>query len=175
MIIDALCFPSWPSPLPLWGVVVARPGRLRHAADGPAAGRTGPGRGVLVAQRRRRPPLQGHRFRATVFEQPFPEYPSGWRLRFNGMGGVTALDHSAALRVMDGQGQTWELPNRSEELVPKDGSPVPAGSAQFDLDALSPRPSEAIPLEVELVTTGGPVRFDLTPEQTLQLNELAAG
>ncbi len=116
----------------------------------------------------------GHRFNVTVFQQPFPEYPSGWRLRFNGSGG-TALDHAASLRVSDGLGQRWELPNRSEELVPKDGSPVPAGSAQFDLEALSPRPSEALPLEVELVTSGGPVRFDLTPEQTLQLHELAAG
>ena len=25
----------------------------------------------------------GHRFRTTVFEQPFPEYPSGWRIRLN--------------------------------------------------------------------------------------------
>jgi hypothetical protein len=117
----------------------------------------------------------GHRFNVTVFEQPFPDYPSGWRLRVNGRGDDLALDHTAALHVSDAMGQAWDLPNRSEELVPNDGTPVPAGSAQFDLDALTPRPSEAIPLEMELITSTGAVRFDLTPEQTQQLHDLGAG
>ena len=49
-------------------------------------------------------------------------------------------------------------------MVPMDGSPVPAGSAQFDLDALSPRPSEALPLELELVPADGPAALRADPE-----------
>jgi hypothetical protein len=63
--------------------------------------------------------------------------------------------------------------NKSEEIVPPDGTPIPAGSAQFDLDALTPRPSDALPLRLTLTNSGGPLRIDLTPEQTLSLRDLA--
>jgi hypothetical protein len=115
----------------------------------------------------------GHRFQASLFEQPYPEYPSGWRLRFNSLGGGIELDHSSALQVSDAMGQSWTLPNRSEEIVPPDGTPIPAGSAQFDVDALSPRPSEALPLQLMLTSNDGTLRIDLTPEQTQALHDLA--
>lgn len=115
----------------------------------------------------------GHRFQASVFEQPFPEHPSGWRLRLNALEADLVLDHTDALQVSDAMGQRWTLGNRSEEIVPPDGTPIPAGSAQFDLDALTPRPSDALPLQLTLTSSAGPLRIDLNPEQTLTLHDLA--
>lgn len=90
--------------------------------------------------------VDGYRFQASVFEQPFPEYSSGWRLRLNALGAGIELDHDDARQVSDAMGQGWKLVNRSEEIVPPDGTPILAGSVQFDLDALYTRPSEALPL-----------------------------
>ena len=115
----------------------------------------------------------GHRFQASVFEQPFPEFSSGWRLRLNALGAGIELDHADALQVSDAMGQRWTLGNRSEEIVPPDGTPIPAGSAQFDLDALTPRPSDALPLRFTLTSSAGPLRIDLNPEKTLTLHDLA--
>ncbi|MCP9820970.1 DUF3122 domain-containing protein [Synechococcus sp. Cruz-9H2] len=115
----------------------------------------------------------GHRFQASVFEQPFPEYPSGWRLRLNALEADLVLDHTDALQVSDAMGKRWTLGNRSEEIVPPDGTPIPAGSAQFDLDGLTPRPSDALPLRFTLTSSAGPLRIDLNPEQTLTLHDLA--
>jgi hypothetical protein len=115
----------------------------------------------------------GHRFQSSVFEQPFPEYPSGWRLRLNALEADLVLDHTDALQVSDAMGQRWTLDNRSEEIVPPDGTPIPAGSAQFDLDALTPRPSDALPLQLTLTSSAGVLRIDLNPEQTLALHDLA--
>jgi hypothetical protein len=115
----------------------------------------------------------GHRFQASVFEQPFPEYSSGWRLRLNALEADLVLDHTDALQVSDAMGQRWTLDNRSEEIVPPDGTPIPAGSAQFDLDALTPRPSDALPLQLTLTSSAGVLRIDLNPEQTLALHDLA--
>jgi hypothetical protein len=115
----------------------------------------------------------GHRFQASVFVQPFPEYSSGWRLRLNALEADLVLDHTDALQVSDAMGQRWTLGNRSEEIVPPDGTPIPAGSAQFDLDALTPRPSDALPLQLTLTSSAGVLRIDLNPEQTLALHDLA--
>jgi hypothetical protein len=115
----------------------------------------------------------GHRFQTSLFEQPYPEYPAGWRLRFSSLGSGIELDHSDALQLSDAMGQRWTLPNHSEEIVPPDGTPIPAGSAQFDLGALSPRPSDALPLRITLTSSDGPLRIDLTPEQTQALHDLA--
>lgn len=115
---------------------------------------------MVVAER-----WAGHRFQASVFEQPFPEYNSGWRLRLNALGAGIELDHDDALQVSDTMGQHWTLVNRSEEILLQDGTPIPAGSAQFDLDAL--------PLRLTLTSSTGPLRIDLTPEQTLTLHNLA--
>jgi hypothetical protein len=115
----------------------------------------------------------GYRFQASVFEQPFPEYSSGWRLRLKAFGAGIELDHTGVLQVSDAMGQRWTLVNRSEEIVPPDGTPIPAGSAQFDLGALNRRPSDALSLRPTLTSSGGPLRIDLTPEQTLSLHNLA--
>jgi hypothetical protein len=116
----------------------------------------------------------GHRLNAKVFEQPFPEYPSGLRIRLNALDAKTTLDHRAQLVLSDSMGQEWSLPNRSEEIVPQDGSSVPAGSSQFDLDALMPRPSEALPLHLTVPTSEGALDFDLTPEQAMALHGMGS-
>jgi hypothetical protein len=114
----------------------------------------------------------GHRLKAMVFEQPDPEYPSGLRIRLNALDAKTTLDHTQQLVLSDSMGQEWSLPNRSEELVQKGGGAIPAGSAQFDLDALIPRPSEAIPLHLRVPTAAAVLGFDLTPEQAMELHTL---
>lgn len=116
----------------------------------------------------------GHRLSAQVFEQPFEEYPSGLRLRLNALEASTSLDHKADLVLRDSMGQAWSLPNRSEEIVPRDGSPVPGGSAQFDLDALMPRPSEALPLHLAVLSTDGELGFDLKPELVMELHGMGS-
>lgn len=116
----------------------------------------------------------GHRLNATVFEQPFPEYPSGLRIRFNALDAKTKLDHHQQLLLSDSMGQEWSLPNRSEEIVQKDGSPIPPGSAQFDLDSLMPRPSEALPLHLTVPATKGVLSFELTPEQAMELHAMGS-
>jgi len=115
----------------------------------------------------------GYRFQSSVFLRPFPEYSSGWRLSLKAFGAGIELDHADVLQVSDSMGQRWTLFNRSEEIVPPDGTPIPAGSAQFDLGALTPRPSGTLPLRLTLTNSGGPLRIDLTPEQTLSLRDLA--
>ena len=116
----------------------------------------------------------GHRLAAKVFEQPFEEYPSGLRLRLNAVDGQTRLDHTRELVLSDSLGQEWSLPNRSEELVQKGVAAGPAGSAQFDLDALMPRPSEALPLHLTVPTSAGEIGFDLTPEQAMTLHAMGS-
>jgi len=116
----------------------------------------------------------GHRLAAKVFEQPFAEYPSGLRLRLNAVDGQTKLDHTRELVLNDSLGQEWSLPNRSEELVQKGEAAGPAGSAQFDLDALLPRPSEALPLHLMVPTSAGEIGFDLTPEQAMTLHAMGS-
>jgi len=115
----------------------------------------------------------GHRLNARVFEQPFPEYPSGLRIRLNALEANSTLDHKEQLVLSDSAGQEWSLPNRSEEMVKKGaGLPLPAGSAQFDLDALMPRPSEALPLHLAVPTGDGVLGFDLTPDQAMTLHAM---
>lgn len=114
----------------------------------------------------------GHRLNARVFEQPFQQYPSGLRLRLNALEPNASLDHHDQLVLSDSSGQEWSLPNRSEELVQKGGSPLPPGSAQFDLDALMPRPSEALPLHLSVPTAEGVLAFDLTPDQAMALHSM---
>ncbi len=115
----------------------------------------------------------GHRLNARVFEQPFPEYPSGLRLRLNALEAGTRLDHQEELVLSDSSGQEWSLPNRSEELVQK-GGPIPPGSAQFDLEALMPRPSEALPLHVAVPSAEGVLGFDLTPDEAMALHAMGS-
>jgi hypothetical protein len=114
----------------------------------------------------------GHRLNAQVFEQPFPEYPAGLRIRLNALDANTTLDHQQQLLLSDSTGQEWRLPNRSEELVQRGQSPIPSGSAQFDINALQPRPSEALPLHLTVPTSTGILNFDLTPDQAMELHSL---
>jgi len=116
----------------------------------------------------------GHRLNAVVFEQPFPAYPSGLRIRLNALDAKTTLDHSEQLVLSDSMGQEWSLPNRSEEIVQKGVSPIPSGSAQFDLDGLMPKPSEALPLHLAVPTAEGVLGFDLTPEQAMELHAIGS-
>lgn len=116
----------------------------------------------------------GHRLNARVFEQPFPEYPSGLRLRLNALETGTRLDHREELVLSDSMGQEWSLPNRSEELVEKGRGAIPAGSAQFDLDALMPRPSEALPLHLTVASSEGDLGFDLTPDEVMVLHAMGS-
>jgi len=114
--------------------------------------------------------VAGHRLNVQVFEQPFPEFPAGLRIRLNALDANTTLDHHKQLVLSDSMGQEWSLPNRSEELVQMGTSPIPSGSAQFDIDALMPRPSEALPLHLTVPTSKGVLSFDLTPEQAMELH-----
>jgi len=116
----------------------------------------------------------GHRLNARVFEQPFSEYPSGLRLRLNALEPNARLDHHDELVLSDSSGQEWSLPNCSEELVQNGGSPIPPGSAQFDLESLMPRPSEALPLHLAVPSAEGVLGFELTPDQVMTLHAMAS-
>jgi hypothetical protein len=115
----------------------------------------------------------GHRFSLLVFEQPDPAFPAGWRLRVNALAPGLELDHNRPLLVSDGMGALWSLPNRSEELVPPGADALPPGSAQFDADALVPRPGDAAPLRLQLPTAGGEeLSIMLGPELVESLHNL---
>ena len=104
--------------------------------------------------------LDGRRWGLSLFEQPDPAYPTGLRLRLNGRSPGLAPDHDRSLAVRDGQGTTWSLPNRSEELVVRQEAArgeaaLPPGSAQFDAAALDPPPSPVMPLQLDVPLAGG--------------------
>ena len=109
-----------------------------------------------------------------LFEQPDPAYPAGWRLRLTGRSPGQTLDHRRPLLLSDGLGGAWSLPNRSEELVRLAEEQIPAASAQFDAQSLEPRPSEVLPLRLELPTDGrdGVALLVLQSEVVLALHEL---
>ncbi|KEF41002.1 MAG: hypothetical protein ER33_13920 [Cyanobium sp. CACIAM 14] len=116
----------------------------------------------------------GHRWSLRIFAQPDPAYLGGERLRLSALTPGIAVDHATPLRISDGAGGTWSLPNRSEELVPSDQGAAPAGSAQFDLAGLNPRPGDALPLELRLALgPAGTAQLVLGPEETLALHALA--
>ncbi len=60
----------------------------------------------------------GHGWGLSLFEQPDPAFPAGWRLRLNAHVPGVAADHERPLRLRDGLGGAWSLANCSEELVP---------------------------------------------------------
>jgi hypothetical protein len=135
----------------------------------------GPAPAAEAAQRWTVTDQAGHRWTLTLFEQPDPDFPPGWRLRLNALTADVAIDHDRPLRLRDGMGGTWQLANRSVELVPAGAALIPAGSAQFDAVGLEPRPSEALPLGMVLPLADGteasltlgaeivPVLHDLPP------------
>jgi hypothetical protein len=114
--------------------------------------------------------LDGQRWGVSLFEQPDPDYPSGLRLRLNARSPGLSLDHGQPLAVRDGQGNSWSLPNRSEELVTRQEAArgeaaLPATSAQFDAVALDPPPSPVMPLQLDVPLAGGDERvLQLEPD-----------
>ncbi|MCT0212457.1 DUF3122 domain-containing protein [Synechococcus sp. CS-1327] len=92
----------------------------------------------------------GHLWGLNLFEQPDPAYPAGWRLRLTARSPGQEVDHQKPLQLSDGLGSSWLLPNRSEELVQQGEAVIPLSSAQFDIGALDPRPSDVLPLQLEL-------------------------
>ena len=116
-----------------------------------------------------------NRWSLRIFEQPDPAYPSGERLRLSALTPGIAVDHGRPLLLSDGVGGSWTLANRSEELVPADGGTLPEGSAQFDMAALLPRPSDALPLVLSLPLAGeDSAELVLGPEETQALHALPA-
>lgn len=114
-----------------------------------------------------------NRWSLRIFAQPDPAYPSGDRLRLSALTPGIAVDHSRPLLISDGTGGAWTLANRSEELVAPDGGPLPEGAAQFDMADLLPRPSEALPLELNLPLAGETsALLVLGPEETEALHAL---
>ncbi len=112
-----------------------------------------------------------NRWSLRIFEQPDPAYPSGERLRLSALTPGIAVDHSRPLLLSDGVGGSWTLANRSEELVAVGAGPLPESSAQFDMAALLPRPSDALPLVLSLPLAGEEsTELVLGPEETQALH-----
>jgi hypothetical protein len=107
-----------------------------------------------------------------VFPQPDPAYAPGWRLRLTARRPATAPNHREPLRLDDGLGHLWQLDNRSAELVARGESALPLQSAQFDLEALQPRPSSVLPLHLRLVLVDGEAELLLGPDQVAALSSL---
>ncbi|MCS5699773.1 DUF3122 domain-containing protein [Cyanobium sp. FGCU-52] len=97
----------------------------------------------------------GHLWGLSLFEQPDPAYPAGWRLRLTARSPGQAVDHQRPLLLHDGIGASWSLPNRSEELVREGEELIPTASGQFDARALEPSPSDVQPLQLEVPTDQG--------------------
>ena len=114
----------------------------------------------------------GERWGLVVFPQPDPAYAPGWRLRLTARGSGAAMDHRAPLQLDDGLGHLWRLENRSAELVAPGESALPLQSAQFDLEALQPRPSAVVPLHLKLVLVDGEAELLLGPDQVAALSSL---
>ena len=91
----------------------------------------------------------------TLLEQGDPAYPAGRRLRLTDRSGTQQLDHDRPLQLREGMGGAWELANYSNELVPAGEEVLPAGSAQFDLAGLEPRPRAELPLVLEVPLIAG--------------------
>ena len=116
----------------------------------------------------------GHLWGLSLFEQPDPAYPAGWRLRLTARSPGQVVDHQRPLLLSDGLGGAWTLPNRSQELVRQGEEVIPESSAQFDVHGLDPRPSEVLPLQLELPTNkrGGTTLVMLQPEVVQALHQL---
>lgn len=97
----------------------------------------------------------GRPWSITLLEQADPAYPDGQRLRLTDRSGSQELDHGRPLRLSDGLGRSWQLANRSQELVMAGTADLPRGSAQFDLADLEPRPRAERPLLLEVPLGSG--------------------
>jgi hypothetical protein len=97
----------------------------------------------------------GHTWSLTLLEQADPADPPGLRLRLTDRMGTQQLDHQRPLVVRDGMGGLWELANCSDELVPTGEEVLPAATAQFTLNGLTPRPRAELPLALEVPLEAG--------------------
>lgn len=116
----------------------------------------------------------GRSWGLTLFEQPDPAYPDGWRVRLTARSPGQIVDHQRPLLLSDGLSGAWELPNRSEELVRQGEEVIPESSAQFDANGLNHRPSDVLPLQLEVPTDNpeGTIMVMLQPEVVQALHEL---
>ncbi|MGB5135827.1 MAG: DUF3122 domain-containing protein [Prochlorococcaceae cyanobacterium] len=110
---------------------------------------------ALESQRWTLQDQNGQPWSLTLLEQADPSYPPGLRLRLTDRSGQHTLDHRRPLQLRDGAGASWELANRSEELVPAGTEALPPGSAQFDLAGLEPRPRAELPLAMGVPLQSG--------------------
>lgn len=114
----------------------------------------------------------GRGWSLTLLEQADPAYPAGLRLRLTDRSDAQRPDHSRPLRLSDGTGGSWQLANRSQELVPAGEQVLPPGSAQFDLAALQPRPRSELPLLLQLpLDSGAVVRLIAGPAPVAALHD----
>jgi hypothetical protein len=70
-------------------------------------------------------------------------------------GGKTKGSDEVPLLLRDGVGGSWQLANRSGELVPAGEASRPAATAQFDLADLQPPPRAELPLALEVPLASG--------------------
>jgi hypothetical protein len=110
---------------------------------------------ALEPQHWRLPDQDGRPWSLTLLEQADPAYPGGLRLRLTDRSDGPQLDHGRPLLVRDGVGGSWQLANRSGELVPPGQASRPAGTAQFDLGDLQPPPRAELPLALEVPLASG--------------------
>jgi len=114
----------------------------------------------------------GQGWGVVLFPRPGSGDPSGWRLRLTTHAPGLVLSHHRPLQLDDGLGHIWQLRNRSDELVPQGAAVLPSQSAQFDLDGLLPRPSEALPLHLRVPLDDGAMDLMLGAEPVAALSEL---
>jgi hypothetical protein len=118
----------------------------------------------------------GQGWSLTLLEQADPAYAGGLRLRLTARSGGQRLDHQRPLQLRDGLGGSWELANRSGELVVEGSGPLPAGSAQFDLEGLQPAPRAELPLALEVpLQSGEPARLVAGADAVAALHGAAGG
>ena len=74
-------------------------------------------------------------------------------------------------RLHDQNGEAWSLSNTSALMVPSEQAALPAGSAQFSLEALDPAPSESRPLLLRIpLEPGGEAVIISDPALTAALH-----
>lgn len=135
-----------------------------------------PAQAAAPIQRWSQADTSGERWAISLFEQLDPDFEPGWRLRLNALGLDLRLDHQRPMEVQGATGTHWQLANRIEEEVPAGEAAIPAGSAQFDLVGLVPRPSNALPLRISIPLQDAPDRdLMLSPEIVAAISTAGEG
>jgi len=114
----------------------------------------------------------GRPWSLTLLEQADSSDPAGLRLRLTDRSGSQRLDHVLPLQLRDGLGGSWELENRSAELVPAGEAALPDGSSQFDLPRLEPQLRSELPLLLLVpLTSGDPAELMTPPAAVAALHD----